>query len=87
VGKIERLVALVARSVEALDRLVETHGAGKVVEDCVLLNAALHLLQTSIQAVMDAAPPGRYSDVPRALRELGVPRGEDAGGAPPRRRL
>jgi uncharacterized protein YutE (UPF0331/DUF86 family) len=56
------------------------------VEGCVLLNAALHLLQTSIQAVMDAAihlaaGPGRYSGVPRALRELGVLREEDAGGS------
>jgi hypothetical protein len=48
-------------------------------------------LAWSIQAVIDAAThlaaePGRYCGVPRALRELGALREEDAG-APPRRRL
>ncbi|MCC6019911.1 MAG: DUF86 domain-containing protein [Thermoproteaceae archaeon] len=89
-GKIERLAALVAKNLEALDRLVEAHGARGVVEDYVLLNAALHLLQTSIQAVIDAGmhllaelgaePPSRYTDVPRRLKELGVLAEKDAEG-------
>jgi uncharacterized protein YutE (UPF0331/DUF86 family) len=89
-GKIERLAALVAKNLEALDRLVEAHGARGVVEDYVLLNAALHLLQTSIQAVIDAGmhllaelgaePPSRYTDVSRRLKELGVLAEKDAEG-------
>ena len=87
-GKIETLISLVKRNVETLDDLVKRHGAEAIVEDYVLLNAALHLLQVAIQALIDAAarlaaelgaePPARYSDIPKTLVQLGVFNSEEA---------
>ena len=87
-GKIEALISLVKRKVETLDDLVKRHCAGRVVEDYVLLNAALHLMPVAIQALIDAVsrlaaeagaePPAKYSDIPRALAQLEVLGAEEA---------
>jgi len=49
-GRISDLVSLIKRNVETVKNLVERYGVDDLINDYVLLNAVLHMLQTSIQA-------------------------------------
>lgn len=81
-GKIAALVDLIKRNVETLDRLQRDRASEALAEDYVLLNAVLHMLQTSTQALIDLGAhvlaelggpiPKRYAEIPKALQELGI---------------
>jgi|GEM_PF-2279369 len=73
-GRISDLVSLIKRNVEIVKNLVERYGVDDLINDYVLLNAVLHMLQTSIQALIDIGsiilsqypykPPSTYSEIP-----------------------
>ncbi len=86
-GKVAQLADLVRRNVELLDGLAQA-GAERVVSDPILLNAALHMIQTSIQALLDVSchllaeagrkPPDSYAELAGALAEAGFLSSEEA---------
>ncbi|MCG2864198.1 MAG: DUF86 domain-containing protein [Vulcanisaeta sp.] len=79
-GRISDLVSFIKRNVETVKNLVERYGVDDLINDYVLLNAVLHMLQTSIQALIDIGsiilsqypykPPSTYSEIPSLLSEV-----------------
>ena len=87
--RLDDLLAVIKRNVEHLDLIVESHGIDRVIEDYILLNATLHMLQVSIQALIDIGSvilarsgvkvPSTYSEVPKVLRQIGALDVDDEG--------
>lgn len=87
-GRVAELAELVRRNVEWLDKLVDERGADGILEDYVLLSAALHMMQTSAQALLDMSyrllsmlgekPPASYSEAAIMLEKHGVLSREEA---------
>jgi len=82
-GRLNELMSLIKRNTETLNKL-----NSDVVKDYIMLNAVLHLLQVSIQAMIDLSSrlivelgykiPSTYGELPSILRELNVINNEDA---------
>ena len=87
-SRISDLVALIKRNIETVDNLVKSHGVDYVINDYVLLNAVLHMLQVSIQSLIDIGSiilsqsaykvPSTYSEIPKLLVEIGALGNDDA---------
>lgn len=82
-GKLNELMSLIRKNTEALNEL-----NSDAIKDYIMLNAVLHLLQVSIQAMIDLSSrlivelgykiPSTYGEIPSILRELNIISNEDA---------
>jgi len=85
-GRLLDLAEKVKKCVEGLERL--SRDADETIADFILLNAALHMLQVSVQALIDMAyyylsekgikPPNTYGEVALLLLKLEVLDEEEA---------
>ncbi|MEM2959798.1 MAG: DUF86 domain-containing protein [Candidatus Freyarchaeota archaeon] len=76
-GELEERVEHIRKNVKGLDQLLREKEAQSVINDFTLLNATLHMLQTSIQSLIDASarllselgekPPATYGELPEKL--------------------
>ncbi|RLG50527.1 MAG: hypothetical protein DRN99_09640 [Thermoproteota archaeon] len=81
-GKLIELHAVIEENTRKLRQLLSERSVGSVLRDYYMLNAVLHMLQVSIQALIDMGahliaemgekPPGSYSEVPVVLEKIGV---------------
>ncbi|RLE93805.1 MAG: hypothetical protein DRJ55_03335 [Thermoprotei archaeon] len=81
-GVLTSLAGSVEENVKGLEKLLETRGVEGVFTDFIAYNAALHMLQTCVQALIDMAfrvlsslgekPPDSYGEAAEALFRLGV---------------
>jgi len=71
----------IRRGIRALEELVSKHDINELIQDFILLNSVLHILQTSIQALIDIGtrvlsemgvkPPSIYREIARSLKDEG----------------
>ncbi len=69
----------IKRGVKALDSLISRYEVSEILNDFILLNSVLHIIQTSIQSLLDIGarvisecglkPPTIYRDIPIFLHE------------------
>ncbi len=87
-GKLETLLNTIRNNLKLLDKKLEEEAPKDLVSDPFSLNAVLHILQVSIQALIDLACHAlaeagvgvvdRYSALPDLLAGAGAVRREDA---------
>ncbi len=81
-GRLSELMSLIKKNVDTLN------GLNNVTDNYIILNATLHLLQVSIQAMIDLSSrlivelgykiPSTYSEIPSILKELNIINHDDA---------
>lgn len=81
-GEIEERVEHIRNCVKGLERLLREREPREIVNDFVLLNAVLHMLQTSIQSLIDCSarilselgerPPRTYGEIPETLARKNI---------------
>ncbi len=69
----------IRKGIEALNKLVSKNDIESIIQDFILLNSVLHILQTSIQALIDIGtrvlsemgikPPSVYREIARSLKD------------------
>jgi len=69
----------IRRGIRALEELVSKHDINELIQDFILLNSVLHILQTSIQALIDIGtrvlsemgvkPPSIYREIAKSLKD------------------
>ncbi len=87
-GKLIELHALIEENTHRIRQLLSERSVGSVLGDYYMLNAVLHMLQVSVQALAGMGarliaergekPPGSYSEVSEILEKIGVLSGSEA---------
>ena len=81
-SRLSYLHEFIVRQLTILEKILSERKINNAVNDPMLLNAILHILQTSIQALIDMgfriiselgqSPPTRYRDLPSILKEINI---------------
>lgn len=78
-GDLITRLELIRKSVKALDDITSKHSVEEIIDDFILFNSVLHILQTSIQSLIDIEarvlselgikPPSIYREIAEHLKE------------------